>query len=170
MQQLVKYHSCARTTCRWNARYVNTRVDLHWNHDQLPFCMPDSFKNKLTCNNSMIWVMTSRKGHEQVVWEDRSSLSKPVQYFFVCLWVFMLASIPFAIPIMDQRHPKIRPWRFGVVYLLFDKIRRPRAIKLLCYGKPAREILIGIVFYDCFYCVAAWRFLLGGPPRPFFAT
>jgi len=39
----------------------------------------------------------------QVVWEDESSLPKPLQYLFVCLWVFMLAAIPFAIPIMDHR-------------------------------------------------------------------
>jgi len=40
---------------------------------------------------------------EQVEWSDESSLSKPVQYLFVFLWIFMLAAIPFAIPILDQR-------------------------------------------------------------------
>jgi len=47
--------------------------------------------------------MGNMPGRPEVEWSDKSNVPKPVQWAIGSIWVLMLASLPFIIPLIDQK-------------------------------------------------------------------
>jgi len=59
-----------------------------------------------------------KETEEAVVWSEESRLPKPVQYILVGLWIFMLASMPVLIPLMDKKPATSTQKTMGLVMLV----------------------------------------------------